>query len=198
LGSGRNALGILQCLQDVRPIEHIDVYSPTPEHRTALAQRASAALGIPVTARDGPREAIADADIVVVGTSSYSPVLELSDLRPGTHVTSMGMTTELGESLILGVDQFVAPSREQEIDSASPSVHPYVEGPLYRLVQDGRYDPAQIVELGAILRGEVAPLNGASDITLFRDSRGGVGDIALANWAYERARDAGLGIEIEF
>jgi ornithine cyclodeaminase len=65
-------------------------------------------------------------------------------------------------------------------------------------VQDGRYDPAQIVELGAILRGEVAPRNGASDITLFRDSRGGVGDIALANWAYERARDAGLGIEIEF
>ncbi len=197
LGSGRNALPILQCLSVVRQIERVDVYSPTPEHRTAFARRAAAALGIPVTARDGPEEAIAGADIIVVGTSSYGAVLTYSDLHPGVHVTSMGMSTELEESVFLGVDQFVAPSREQEVDSASPAVHPYVEGPLFRLVQEGRYDPAAIVELGSILKGDIAPRNGPSDVNLFRDSRGGVGDIALANWAYERALEGGLGIEIE-
>lgn len=197
LGSGHNALNILQCLRIVRPIERVEMYSPTPEHRTAFAERATAALRIPVTAHDNPRDAIADVDVIVVATNSPTPVLSYPNLRPGTHVTSMGQVTELDESIYLGVDQFVVPSREQEIDSASPNAHPHVEGHLLRLVQEGRYDPARIVELGSLIKGEVAPRNRPTDITLFRDSRGGVGDLALANYAYERARERGLGLEVD-
>jgi len=197
LGSGRNALPILECLKIVRPIERVDVYSPTPAHRNRLAERATAALGIPVTSRDTPTAAISGADIIVVGTSSYTPVLSFEDVRPGTHVTSMGMSTELDEPIYLRVDQFVAPSREQEVESASPVAHPHVEGHLYRLVQDGRYDPSSIVELGSIMNGAAAARNGPTDINLFRESRGGVGDVALANWVYERAREAGLGVEVD-
>jgi ornithine cyclodeaminase/alanine dehydrogenase-like protein (mu-crystallin family) len=197
LGSGRNALPILECLKVVRPIERVGMYSPTPEHRARLAERATKALGIPVTAHDTPAAAIADADIIAVGTSSYTPVLTYTDVRPGTHVTSMGMSTELDESIYLKVDQFVAPSRDQEVEAASPISHPHVEGHLYRLVQEGRYDAASIVELGSIMNGDVAARNGPSDINLFRDSRGGVGDVAMANWVYERAREAGLGVEID-
>jgi ornithine cyclodeaminase/alanine dehydrogenase-like protein (mu-crystallin family) len=197
LGSGRNALRVLECLKLVRPIERVDLYSPTPAHRMRFAEHATAALGIPVAAHDQPQAAIADADILVVGTSSYTPVLSFTDLNPGMHVTSMGMSTELDESIYLRVDQFVAPNREQEVESASPVAAPHVEGILYRLVQDGRYDPRSIVELGSIIKGDVAPRNGPSDINLFRESRGGVGDVALANWVYEYARSAGLGVEVD-
>ena len=72
LGSGRNALPILECLKLVRPIERIDLFSPTQAHRARLAEQATTALGIPVTAHETPRPATADADILVVGTSSYS------------------------------------------------------------------------------------------------------------------------------
>jgi alanine dehydrogenase len=196
LGSGRNALPILECLKLVRPIEHVDLYSPTPAHRTRLADQATEVLGIPVVAHDSPGPAIAEADIIVVGTSSYTPVLSYSDLHPGVHVTSMGMSTELDDSIYLQVDQFVAPSREQEVDSQSPVAAPHVEGHLYRLVQEGRYNPDRIVELGSIIKGDVAPRNGPNDINLFRESRGGVGDVALASFVYERAREAGQGVEI--
>ncbi len=197
LGSGRNALLILEGLKMVRPIERVNVFSPTPAHRARLAERASATLEIPATAQATLREAIAGMDIIVVATSSYTPVLAYSDLRPGVHVTSMGMTTELDESIFLNVDQFVAQNREQEIDCGRPDVHPHVEGLLWKMVGEGRYDPARIVELGSIIKGKVGPRNGPSDITLFRDSRGGVSDIALANDVYERARAQGLGIEFE-
>lgn len=197
LGSGQNALRILECLKLVRPMERVDLYSPTPAHRMRFAEHATAALGIPVTAHDQPQAAIAEADVLVVGTSSYSPVLSFADLHPGVHITSMGMSTELDESIYLQVDQFVAPSRDQEIESASPVAAPHVEGDLYRMVHVARYDPASIVELGAIIKGDVAPRNGPRDINLFRESRGGVGDVALANWVYERAREAGLGFEID-
>jgi ornithine cyclodeaminase len=197
LGTGQNALNILQCLKLVRPIERVEVYSPTPSHRAEFAEKATATLGIPVTAHDDPREVIADVDIIAVGTDSRTPVLSFADLRPGVHVTSMGTVTELEESVYLGVDQFVAPSRSQEIESASPNAHPNLEGPLLRLVEDGRYEPSRIVELGSILSGEVAPRNGPTDVTLFRDSLGGVGDLALANYVYERARELGRGVEVD-
>ena len=35
-----------------------------------------------------------------------------------------------------------------------------------------------------------------SSIIVFRDSQGGYGDLALAAWAYEEARERGLGQEI--
>ena len=197
LGSGRNALPILECLALVRPIERVDLFSPTPEHRERLAGQASSVLNIPVTAHDSPRPAIAGADILIVGTSSYSPVLSFADLHPGTHVTSMGMSTELDESVYLEVDQFVAPSAGQEVDSHSPVAAPHIEGALYQLAQAGRWDTNRIVELGAIIEGEIPARNGPEDINLFRESRGGPGDIALANWVYERAKEQGLGVEVD-
>src|SRR4051794_3633882 len=89
LGSGRNALNILVCLKAVRPIESVKMFSPTADHRVKFAEEATAELGIPVTAMDDPREVIADVDVIAVGTNSKTPVLTYSDLKPGTHVTSM-------------------------------------------------------------------------------------------------------------
>jgi alanine dehydrogenase len=196
LGSGRNALNILECLIAVRPIERVEVYSPTPEHRIAFAERATSALGIPVTPRDSAAEVIQSADIIVVGTNSRGPVLSASDLRPGVHVTSMGVSTELDASIYLHVDQFVVSSRSQEIAGAQRG-NAGGQGPLAALLRDERLQRESIVELGSIVKGEVAPRNGPTDRTLFRESQGGVGDLALANYAYEYARAHGLGIEVD-
>lgn len=196
LGSGRNALIILEAMKTVRPIERVEVYSPTMEHRDAFAQRAAGELGMPVTAHDTPGAALADADIVIVATNSRTPALSFSDLRPGVHVSSMGVSRELDESVFMRVDQFVTPSRAQEIAAAKPGVTGG-DGPLYRLIEEGRLPADAIVQLGSIINGDIAPRNGPTDITLFRDSRGGVGDIALANYVYEHARERGLGVEVD-
>ena len=68
---------------------------------------------------------------------------------------------------------------------------------LAGLIEEGKMKPESIVELGSIIDGNVAPCNGPADITLFRESQGGVGDIALANYLYEYARDHGLGVEVD-
>src|SRR5438552_16083675 len=59
LGSGRNALLILQGLKVVRPVEQVNVFSPTVEHRERLAEQATKLLGIPVSAHINPDAAIA-------------------------------------------------------------------------------------------------------------------------------------------
>lgn len=150
---------------------------------------------MPVTPHATPDAVVRGVDIIAVATNSRVPVLSFADLRPGVHVTSMGVSRELDASVFLQVDQFVTPSRSQVIAGAQPGVTGG-GGPLYPLVQEGRLQPDSIVELGSIIKGEVVPRNGAGDITLFRDSQGGVGDLALANYAYEYARAHGLGAEV--
>jgi alanine dehydrogenase len=201
LGSGMNALDVLRCLCMVRPIDRVEVYSPNPDHRTALAARASTELGVPVTPHDGSDPVIHDMDIIAVATDSKTPVLTFDDVRPGTHVTSMGIVSELDESLYLRADQVVAASREQEIETSAPGPNNPGNadgGQLWRLLQDRRLERDRIIELGAILRGDIAPRNGPTDITVFRESRGGVGDAGLAAYVYEQARQQGIGTEIAF
>lgn len=200
LGAGRNALDTLRGLRAVRPIEQVKVYSPTPEHRVSFARRATAALGIPVMARDSQAEAIDDVDIIALATSSYVPVLMAESIRPGVHVSSMGTPNEVDASVYPRIEQFVVPSRAQELESHAwdPLRPDQPESGLHRLLADGRFKEETIIELGNILVDEVRPKNGPDAITLFRDSRGGVGDLALAHLAYQRARERGLGIEFEF
>jgi len=63
-------------------------------------------------------------------------------------------------------------------------------------LEDGRIKRESLIELGSIVNGDVAPKNGPSDITVFHEAQGGVGDIALANLAYERAKELGRGTEV--
>lgn len=199
LGSGRNALSILQCLKAVRPIEQVNVFSPTPEHRKSFAEEAARHLNIPVAAHDTPEAFIGTADIIVTATNSDSPVVTLKDVRPGVHVSSMGHQHEIDASLYVGADQFVALSRHQEIEDAAPrQEYRRAPSPLQSLLADGTLKPDSITELGDIVTERVKAHNGPSDITLYRESRGGVHDTALANRAYERARALGRGIEFDF
>ncbi len=202
IGSGRLALPTLEGLFAVRPIEGVKVYSPTAEHRTAFAERASAALGVPVTPVASVAAATDGVDIIALATVAVTPALEAEHVRPGVHITSVGEPHEIGESVYLRADQIVSSSWHQELGAINPSGQRISQRqglappPLWELLSDGRIKKESLIELGSIVNGDVAPRNGPNDITIFREAQGGVGDIALANLAYERAKALGRGTEV--
>lgn len=200
IGSGSIALPILQGLCAVRPIETVDVFSPTREHREAFAERAERDLGIPVAPRDAPEAVIEGADILAVATNARSPVVTYRQLRPGTHVSSFGLVGELDASVYLKADQLVAASRAQEIENAQPTKTPgrITGGVLYELLTAGALTPESIIDMGAVVHGDVAARNGPADVNVFRDSRGGVGEAAFASWIYDRAKEREIGVEFDF
>jgi ornithine cyclodeaminase/alanine dehydrogenase-like protein (mu-crystallin family) len=199
IGSGGVALAMLRGLCAVRHIEHLGVWSRTPEHRAAFADHASAAFNLMATPYDDPEPMVADADIVAVGTNARVPLVRFDQLRPGTHVSSAGLSFELDISIYRDAHQLVAASRQQEVVSAMPTDTPgrVTGGPLSELLSDGRLSAESIIELGSIVQGRVAARNGPADINVYRESRGGVGDAALASRAYDLARERGLGVEID-
>jgi thiomorpholine-carboxylate dehydrogenase len=83
LGSGVQARSHVEALQLVRPFEEIRVWSPTKEHAEQFAKEVH---GRAVSAE----EAVRGADVVVTVTSSKTPVLKGSWLKPGCHVNAIG------------------------------------------------------------------------------------------------------------
>ena len=62
--------------------------------------------------------------------------------------------------------------------------------------ESGAIDWRSVLELGQVVAGPQPP--DRSGITVFRESQGGFGDTALGAWAYDRARELGLGQEFDF
>jgi len=83
LGSGVQARSHVGALQLVRQFEEIRVWSPTQEHAKQFADEIG---GTAVSAE----EAAHGADVVVTVTSSKTPVLKGSWLKPGCHVNAIG------------------------------------------------------------------------------------------------------------
>lgn len=204
LGSGRLAIPTLAGLFAVRPIDRVAIYSPTREHREAFARRASDELGVEVVPVDSTQAATRGADIIAVDTDSATPVVTAKQVEPGVHVTSVGEPHELDTSVYLAAKRIVASSRQLELAAIDPTGQRVsqrkglADPPVWQLLAEGRLQGDSVLELGAIVAGEVSGWTDPTDITIFREAQGGAGDIALANLAFERARALGRGTEFSF
>jgi ornithine cyclodeaminase/alanine dehydrogenase-like protein (mu-crystallin family) len=83
LGSGVQARSHVEALRLVRQFEEIRVWSPTLENAKRFAQE----IGATAMAAE---EAVGDVDVIVTVTSSKTPVLKGSWLKPGCHVNAVG------------------------------------------------------------------------------------------------------------
>ena len=83
LGSGVQARSHVEALRLVRQFEDIRVWSQTREHADAFAKE----IGARSTSAE---DAVRGADVIVTVTSSKTPVLNGSWLKPGCHVNAIG------------------------------------------------------------------------------------------------------------
>ena len=192
VGSGRNALGLLRAARHVRPVERIRVYSRNPERRSAFAERAEQALGVPVEAVAETAAATRDADIVYVATDALEPVLHAGWLSPGTFVASMGRPGEIDPSVYLGADLIVVGDKTNELGYRDVGQYRHR---LLELTEGGQLEWSGVREMWEVVVGRVAARTSPEQTIVFKESQGGTGDVAFAGWVYARARERGLGQE---
>jgi len=195
IGTGRNALNLLQAACHVLPVERVRVHSRNPERRAAFAARAQVALGVPVEATAEAAEAVRDAGVVYVATDALEPVLHADWLAPGAFVGSMGRPSEIDPSVYLAAQRIVVGHRKHEEEYFDVGRYTHQ---LLKLIEDGQLDWSAVHELSDVLVGGAPGRTAPEQITIFKESQGGFGDIAFANLVYERARERGMGQEWEF
>jgi ornithine cyclodeaminase/alanine dehydrogenase-like protein (mu-crystallin family) len=169
LGAGVQARSHLEAMRHVRPIREVRVWSP----RTARAFAAE--LG--VHAAESAEEAVRGADLVVVATTSQTPVLRGTWLAPGTHINAVGAPRPTWRELD---DEALARSRI------------YVESREAATTESGDVIAAGRVfaEIGEVVRGVAPGRQSASEITLFKSVGVAVEDVVTADLVYRKARQA--------
>ena len=76
IGSGVQARSHLEALQHVRQLTDVRIWSPRPQSRRQFVDDMSPHVPVPIVAADSAEAAVRDADLIVLATSSKTPVVE--------------------------------------------------------------------------------------------------------------------------
>ncbi len=188
IGTGRYARTQLQCLAEVRRIEHLACYSRDPAKRHAFAEWAVSAFPhTEVVAASTAEQAVRDAGIVVTITTSATPVVEGAWLAPGSHCNAMGQhaphTREVDTAAMMNA-RVVVDAREQAFSEKGEVMLPLAEGAI---------DEARIAELGEVVAGRAVGRSSDTERTVFCSGGTALEYMGLCGMLIERAHAAGLG-----
>lgn len=191
LGSGVQARSHFEAIGCVRPCDVVRVWSPNAERRNAFTDGLRPLTTASVTASPSAREAVQDADIIVVATAAQTPVLRSDWVADGTHICAVGACRpthrEMDGPLVARARTFVD-SRAGAMAEAGDIVMAIAEGAITREHIAG--------ELGELAAGRVSGRQGERQVTLFKSLGMAVEDVAAAHLAFSRATARGLGTEI--
>jgi alanine dehydrogenase len=166
LGSGVQARSHLEALRLVRRIREVRVWSP--RNAPAFAAR------FRVRAAGSAEEAVRGADIVVVATTSKTPVLKGAWLSPGTHVNAVGASRpdwrELDDEVMARSKVFVDSREACSRESGD-------------VIAGGKI----AAEIGAVVSGAAPGRTSADEITLFKSVGVAVEDVVSADLVYRAA-----------
>lgn len=135
---------------------------------------------------------VRQADVICTATSSSTPVFDDADVQDGTHINAVGaFTHEMQEvpSATVARARVVVDNFEAAYAEAGDLVVPVNEG----LVTASHYRR----ELGHIVAGSESGRESDSEITFFKSVGNAVQDLVVARMAVDRAREQGLGVEID-
>ena len=174
----------------VRELEGLRLFDRDPARSRALAEELAPALRARVRPVDRVEEALSEAEIVCLATTSNVPVLDGNHLAPGAHVNAVGSYTlnlrELDGRTIERARVFV---------DAVPAA--LVEaGDLVAAEAEGLTRHTDWIELGLVVAGQAAGRRSPEEITLFKSVGLAVQDVAASALAVRNARERGLGIEL--
>ena len=177
LGSGRQALTQVLAIREVMSLEEVRVWSPTPEHRVAFAQKLKT-YGFRSDAFNSPATALEGAQVATAITSSRQPFLTDEMLENLMHLNlAGGNVSDHAEVTPAGVSSF----RTIAVDDIAQAKTEY--GDLIQAAKEGVFSWESAVELGAIVARKRKP----EGRTLFKSGGVALEDVAVASMVYDRA-----------
>lgn len=192
VGSGVQARSHLEALERVFDFTEVRVWSPTPEHQDKFIADMEPATKARLVGVASAYQAVGDADLVVLATSSSEPVVQNEWIKAGAHVISVGACRpderEMDPALVERGRLFVDSRAAALVES----------GDVVMGIKDGRFAASHIVaELGELVAGKVKGRRSPREVTIFKSLGLAIEDIMTAELVYRRAVEQGVGSELE-
>src|SRR5579859_2106479 len=194
-GAGGQAPTQALAMQTVRPLREIRVVNRDPAHYQHLVTTLRQLLGDqcpPIRHITSAHEALDGASIVCCTTTSTSPLWTWPDIAPGTHINAIGAFTphmcEIDPETLAHA-RIVVDQKEAAFTEA---------GDLLQALEKGLIPgPAAWTELGELATRNQSARQHDDEITIFKSVGIGIQDVAAAWTVYRKAREQGIGINIE-
>ena len=186
IGVGTMCSTALRCLDTLYDFEEIRCTSRRPETREAFAKSWSDKLGIPVVPVASAQEAVADADIVVGGTTAPEVTCHWEWLKPGVTFISLARC-ELDPKGWGLMDKVV-------LDSFALNY----KLPWFKdMVESGDLPKDRIHgEMWEVVSGARPGRESERESVLIHTTGLVSQDVAIAHWIYQRAREEGGGTRL--
>lgn len=190
VGAGSQARTQLKALMLARDIETVKVYDLYKESafkfRAEMEKETSLNIVVVSTIKDA-----CDCDILVTTTPSREPIVMDEWIKPGTHINAIGADAAGKEEL----DPAILKRAKVVVDDIPQASH---SGEINVPLSKKLIELSDICcELGEVIVGNKKVRTSDSDITVYDSTGLGILDVAAANLALEKAKEKGIGIELE-
>lgn len=196
-GTGGQAETQLEAILNVRAIEEVRVYSRNKEKRDsfvkAMNERFSGVFQAKIISSRSPAEAVIDADIITVATTSKSPVFDGKLIKKGVLVNGIGSYTpemqEIDEYILMNANKIYMDTKEGVLSESGDFITPIKNGNLLESDLTG--------EIGEVIIGKIESRENDEEIIVFKSVGTAVLDVVIAKQIYDKAIKTGIGQMIE-
>jgi alanine dehydrogenase len=190
-GCGVQGRAQLRALALIRKLREVYAFDSDQERAVAFCTEMQGELGIPVSTVAAPRDGALRSDIVVTCTPSTAWFLGRGDVRAGAFVAAVGADAEHKQEIepaLLAAATLVV----DVLDQAATI------GDLHHALEAGIMTRAGVhAELGEIVAGTKPGRRSAGEVIVFDSTGTALQDVAAAAVACSRARERGVGLELD-
>ncbi|KLN36141.1 hypothetical protein FB00_03845 [Cellulosimicrobium funkei] len=194
VGAGGLALEHVSAIAEVRPLEHVLVWSRSDATVRTFVERTTARHpDLKVTRVGSPASAVGSADVVCTLTPAREPVVRGAWFHPGLHVNVVGAPPRPDHREVDG--EAMARARVV-VDSVSTALHE--SGDALLAIAEGAIDEAACgLELGDVVTGRATGRRAPDEVTLFDSVGLGLLDVAIGRLLVDAARPTGRGRSVD-
>ena len=187
-GAGWQAEGHVRAICAALPLERVKVFSRRGERLAAFCTRLAAETGVEIVPATSAEETVRGSDLIGTVTTAAQPLFDADWLEEGTHVNAAGSNALIRQELSEAAVRRCSLVTVDAVPTALAEA-----GDLLPLLEKGRLQARQLVELGEVIVGRHGGRQNASEITLFESQGMAIQDLAVALRVLEAAKARELG-----
>jgi ornithine cyclodeaminase/alanine dehydrogenase-like protein (mu-crystallin family) len=193
VGSGVQAESHLDAMVAVRELESVSVVSRSLPAAQGFVDRQSPRYPwITFRAESSHDDTVRGADLVCTVSSAQEPVFDPAAIARGTHISAVGSHTPRSREIpgeTMRDARVVVDSREAALSECGDCMIP---------IADGLFGAEHVSdELGEVLTGAKPGRRDETQVTVYQSCGIAIQDAATADLVYRRAREAGIGSDVD-
>lgn len=192
LGAGVQGQSHLWAMTEVRPISRVLLYNRSRDRAERFQAELSQRFGVSIEIAADEEAVCRESDLLVLATTAQQPIIRREWLKPGAHVNAVGSHSPGARELdsdTVAAARVVVDSRDANLAECGDLIVPMNEG---RITREHFCD-----EIGEVIAGQKPGRRSPDEITIYKSVGIAIEDVATANLVLRRAREAGVGTQVE-